>query len=160
MDALKRVVTTVWPSLTGSMAGIDYRMLLWLSYLDVRSRVFGTTKRRCSNSSPPEESLLDTVARKENLRSIYLKSRSYLKEGFGDRYPSSELRGDLLQDTINIKYADAMSLLSQIVSFAGIRSCHTSDDLGRVSRHKDHSEVQRLQFQLSGLQHVGMPRSQ
>lgn len=157
IDALKRLFGLFWYLITDVLSGIDYRLLLWMAYLDVRSRAFRTAISRPSQPAWIDETLLDIVAEKESLRSIYLKSRSYLREGFGEGYPSHELRGDMLQDPINIRFLEAMSLLSRIISLEGAKYCNTTTEIGQVARRTADNEAQRLQSELSDLRNVCEP---
>ncbi|KAJ3533629.1 hypothetical protein NM208_g7898 [Fusarium decemcellulare] len=117
ISSLKRLVSSSWGPLSNHLSGIDYRLLLWLSYLDIRASIlFGGSCHQHDIAESSDTTLLGTIAQQENLHSVYLMSRSYLKEGFGDTYPSSELRGDMLQDPVNLQFLESMALLSRIIS--------------------------------------------
>ena len=99
--------------------------------------------------------MLETISRKETLQSLYLRSRSYLNEAFGDEYPSSELRGDMLQDPTNMKFAEAMSILSRISLF-GERYGKTVEDMSKTEKTREVVELQTIRVDLKRIWEVSL----
>jgi len=156
IEALKRLLSRHWDSFRETLAGVDYRLLLWLAYLDVRASAWGRVEENQQAGEWSNMNLLEFVATKETLQSLYLKSRSYLNEAFGVGYPSSELRGDMLQDPINIKFVEAMSLLSRIISFEKRHEDRTYEQFSSTSQQWKSADLQEIRSDLASVRDVCM----
>jgi len=155
IEALKRLLSRHWDSFRETLEGMDYRLLLWLACLDVRGSAWGRVAKD-SKAGEWSMNLLEFVAKKEMVGSLYLKSRSYLDEAFGDCYPSTELRGDMLQDPVNIKEVEAMSLLSRIISFENNHELRTYKEYNSTGQAWKSAELQEIRADLTSLRNVCM----
>lgn len=154
MNSLKGLLSREWDLFWASLTGMDYRLLLWLAYLDVRASAWGYSGGD-RDGVGWSTNLLETISRKETLQSLYLRSRSYLNEAFGDEYPSSELRGDMLQDPTNMKFAEAMSILSRISLF-GERYGKTVEDMSKTEKTREVVELQTIRVDLKRIWEVSL----
>uniref|UniRef100_A0A0B7KLN4 Transcription factor domain-containing protein n=1 Tax=Bionectria ochroleuca TaxID=29856 RepID=A0A0B7KLN4_BIOOC len=117
LDSIRELIRERWDLLSSGLTGVSARLLLWLAYLDLR--------------------------RSESLPRLYLRSRLYLKEAFGESYPSLELRDDMIQDPVNLKFAEGMSILGKILQHA--RHGHENTPELRDDLESLHSEMIELE---------------
>ena len=114
--ALKIAISSNWEPIYSALSPITSRLLIWISYLEIRASLWGgfETNPDCCSS---QKLLLDMLSDRVSLTSFYTRSGSYLQECFGEQYPTSELNHDLQQEAGNLKLLDIMSVLGQIVTF-------------------------------------------
>lgn len=136
MHTFKNALNKRWDTFRHSLQSTDYRILLWLSYLDVRASVWSPSGANCTELYSP--TLLDIISKWEDVRSVYRKSRTYLHDAFQWEYPGPQLRDDMLQDPVNANLAETMSLISRIIAL----------DKSLIGSQDDSSELQRQAIEL------------
>jgi len=149
MLALRNLIFDHWRKFRESLNSVGLRILLWLSYLEVRALIW--TPSELFNE-PKHPSIIEFLGRNENLHQLYRKSRSYLREAFGADYPSSELRDDMLQDAANSKWLDLMLLTSRIASLKW--NGEAKDCNGSMIEVVDERAVRELQADLAEINEV------
>jgi hypothetical protein len=116
LQRLKAAIFHNWSWVTAALSPITSRLLIWISYLEIRASLWDAQKST-SNPGRPEKLLIDGLSDRVSLSSFYANSGSYLEECFGDQYPTSELKQDLQQEAGNLKLLDVMTILGQIITF-------------------------------------------
>ncbi len=149
MLALRNLIFDHWRKFRESLNSVGLRILLWLSYLEVRALIWTPSKLF---NEPKHPSIIEFLGRNENLHQLYRKSRSYLREAFGADYPSSELRDDMLQDAANSKWLDLMLLTSRIASLKW--NGEAKDCNGSMIEVVDERAVRELQADLAEINEV------
>lgn len=125
LERMKNIIQKQWRFVSPILSGVSARLLLWLGYLDARRSML----QHSTVETAASEHLLSIIGKQKDLPRLYLSSRLYLKEAFGQRYPSLELQNDMVHDPVNLKFAEAMSVLGQILHQARVAStgCSESD---------------------------------
>lgn len=149
LDGIRNIIQGKWHLLSVNLSGVSARLILWLGYLDVRRSLL------LHDGNTSTELLLAIIGKRNGLPQLYLSSRLYLKEAFGDTYPSSELRNDMIQDPVNLKFSEAMTVLGRIVHEARGTS---SESRGSIPQPDE--ELRHLYSQLMGLERVSAPTAQ
>lgn len=143
LDSLKLVLKQNWEALRGGLGSIASRLLIWLAYLDLRASLWRkeSPSRRIGDtqsSLPVLLDMLDDLKALPSLRSVSA-NQSYLSECFGDKYPSTEISEDLVQEAVNAKSDDIMCVISRIKRFE-----IWQDELTRSISFKQDSSLQDL----------------
>ncbi|KND90052.1 putative transporter [Tolypocladium ophioglossoides CBS 100239] len=116
---LKGLLVSGWHILKDALGGLHIRILVWLAYLDVRSRLWADPKHLALGPGTTQLylfGLLTTCRKSESLRQVN-NSQYYLFECFGDSYPDREWHNDLLDEPMKLVSDEAMSLFSNIRDF-------------------------------------------
>ena len=143
LDSLKLLLMQNWEALRGELGSIASRLLIWLAYLDLRASLWKkeSSSRRIGDSQdtlPVLLDMLDDLKALPSLRSVSA-NQSYLSECFGEKYPSTELCEDLVQEAVNAMSDDIMCVISRIKQFE-----IWQDDLTRGISYKHDSALQDL----------------
>jgi hypothetical protein len=154
LRSFKMMLIQRWDKFSQNLQSLDYRLLLWLSYLDIRASIWSLTEQ--SQNSPCSRNLLDIVLERENIQCLYRKSRTYLQDAFQNEYPSLELRHDMLQDPANEKLGEAMSILGLIIAL-GKKNYATRSGKSFCERSK---EVAEIRIKLKAIQEVSLMADQ
>jgi hypothetical protein len=136
LDSIRELIRERWDLLSSGLTGVSARLLLWLAYLDLRRSVF-------LPKGGQADTIIGIIGNQESLPRLYLRSRLYLKEAFGESYPSLELRDDMIQDPVNLKFAEGMSILGKILQHA--RHGHENTPELRDDLESLHSEMIELE---------------
>jgi hypothetical protein len=132
-----------WETLRGGLGSIASRLLIWLAYLDLRASLWKkeSSPRRIGDSQdtlPVLLDMLDNLKALPSLRSVSA-NQSYLGECFGEKYPSTKICEDIVQETINAMSDDIMCVISRIKRFE-----IWQDGLTRGNFYKHDSALQDL----------------
>jgi hypothetical protein len=143
LNALKLVLAQNWETLRGELDRLASRLLIWLAYLDLRASLWGNPSPvgrigDAQNRVPVLLDMLGDLKALPSLRSIS-DNQSYLSECFGDNYPSTELREDLIQEPMNALSDDIMCVLSRVKGFET-----WNDEMIRRGAYKDDAVVREL----------------
>ncbi|CAI6018349.1 unnamed protein product [Clonostachys chloroleuca] len=136
LDSIRELIRGRWDLLSSGLTGVSARLLLWLAYLDLRRSVF-------LPKGGQGDTIIGIIGNQESLPRLYLRSRLYLKEAFGVSYPSLELRDDMIQDPVNLKFAEGMYTLGRILQHA--RDGHENAPELRDDLENLHSETIELE---------------
>ncbi|CAG9989210.1 unnamed protein product [Clonostachys byssicola] len=137
LDSIRELIRERRDLMSSGLTGISARLLLWLAYLDLRRSVF------LPQGDHAADTIIGIIGNQGSLHRLYLRSRLYLKEAFGERYPSLELRDDMIQDPVNMKFAEGMSVFGRILQHA--RDGHENVPETRDALEKLHSEMVELE---------------
>lgn len=152
---LKTSLFRSWTDVSAILSPITSRLLIWISYLEIRASLWGA-KRSTPNAETPERLLLDELSDRVSLTSFYANSGSYLEECFGEEYPTSELKQDLQQEAGNLKLLDVMTILGQITTFQVWERDVFSDDNGTMKELRT-TKIRLLHAELARIRAVSSP---
>lgn len=140
LDALKLVLRRNWETVHGKLGSLASRLLIWLAYLDLRASLWGDpgSTDQTANHNPGLLDMLDDFNALPSLRSVS-ENQSYLSECFGDNYPSTELREDLVQEPVNATSDDIMCILSRIKAFEA-----WNDEMIKRGAYEEDADVREL----------------
>jgi hypothetical protein len=116
LQSLKGALFHNWTLVSAALSPITSRLLVWISYLEIRASLW-RVPGSFSDPRSPSKLLIDMLADHVSLSSFYTNSGCYLEECFGDQYPNSELKQDLQQEGGNLKLLDIMTTLCEIITF-------------------------------------------
>lgn len=152
LQRLKGSLFHNWSCVSVVLSPITSRLLIWISYLEIRASLWAAPKSAADPGSP-EKLLIDGLSDRVSLSSFYSNSGSYLKECFGEQYPMSELKQDLQQEAGNLKLLDVMTILGQIATFQTWDRDAFSDDNGMMKELRT-TKIRLLQAELARIRAV------
>ena len=116
LSAIKVLLESHWDQVRQRLGSLDSRILIWLSYLDLRTSFWKSAKPGVGRGRGELFRFLRNQTRFSSLRSTYT-GRYYLTECFGPAYPEEELKEDLLHEPAKMLSDDALSIFSRILEF-------------------------------------------
>jgi hypothetical protein len=152
LQRLKSSLFHNWSSVSAVLSPITSRLLIWISYLEIRASLWAVPKTS-PDSGPPEKLLIDGLSDRVSISSFYANSGPYLEECFGEQYPTSELKQDLQQEAGNLKLLDIMTILGQLTTFQTWDRDAFSDDNGMMKELRT-TKIRLLQAELARIRAV------
>ena len=126
-----------------SYSGLSCKMLIWLSYLNVRLASF--------QSRQGDHLLIEVLRTSSHLPALLERSRLYIAECFGPSYPSSEIEDDLEQEVNASMKFEVVYLFSRVLSYRSWRKSLPARVDNSDQQELDTARVETLQSEIRRL---------